>query len=135
MRILLAFFVCSSLALAAEHGALRAGAARVDITPPANPAYPPSGKYAHERLYVRAIVLDNGATRAALIGADQGNLPEEVWRLDHAAGRLEADEYLPHAARSAYPRVRPLAGTFVPAWSPSRSRREFLAECQRCGVK
>jgi hypothetical protein len=55
------------------------GAARVDITPQADPANPPSGKYAHERLYVRAIVLDNGAARAALIGADQAMLPNSVW--------------------------------------------------------
>jgi hypothetical protein len=34
-----------------RHGSLRAGAARVDITPPVNPEYPPSGKYAHEKLY------------------------------------------------------------------------------------
>jgi neutral ceramidase len=66
-------------AAAAQHGSLRAGAARVDITPPVNPEYPPSGKYAHEKLYIRAIVLDNGVTRAALIGADQGGLSEEVW--------------------------------------------------------
>jgi hypothetical protein len=51
----------------------------VDITPPADPANPPSGKYAHERLYARAIVLDNGTTKAALIGADQGGLSEGVW--------------------------------------------------------
>src|SRR5712691_8364877 len=81
MRIFLAFIACFGMAQAAEHGGLRAGAARVDITPPFNPDYPPSGKYAHERLYIRAIVLDNGVTRAALIGADQGNLPEEVWNL------------------------------------------------------
>jgi hypothetical protein len=55
------------------------GAARVDITPPANPEYPPSGKYEHERLYVRAIVLDNGLTRAALLNADLGNMPEDVY--------------------------------------------------------
>lgn len=61
-------------------GTLRVGAARVDITPPADPASPPSGKYAHEKLYVRAIVLDNGSTRAALIGADQGGLSESVWQ-------------------------------------------------------
>ncbi len=66
---------------AADRGALRAGAARVDLTPPANPEYPPSGKYAHERLYMGAIVLDNGLTRAALIGADLGGLGEEVWAL------------------------------------------------------
>jgi len=64
---------------AADRGSLRAGAARVDITPPVNPEYPPSGKYEHERLYVRAIVLDNGLTRAALLNADLGNMPEDVW--------------------------------------------------------
>jgi hypothetical protein len=40
---------------------------------------PPTGKYAHERLYVRAIVLDNGLARAVLSGADQAGLPEIVW--------------------------------------------------------
>jgi hypothetical protein len=63
----------------AAAGNLRVGAARVDITPAADPANPPSGKYAHERLYVRAIVLDNGSVRAALIGADQATLPNSVW--------------------------------------------------------
>ena len=61
-------------------GTLRVGAARVDITPPSDPANPPSGKYAHERLYVRAIVLDDGSARAALIGADQAGTPELVWQ-------------------------------------------------------
>jgi hypothetical protein len=69
----------ASVGSAAERGALRAGAARVDITPPANPAYPPSGKYEHERLYIRAIVLDNGLARAALIGADLSGLTDDVW--------------------------------------------------------
>jgi len=64
---------------APARGEFRVGAARVDITPPADPANPPSGKYAHERLYVRAIVLDNGTARAALIGADQGMLFEDLW--------------------------------------------------------
>jgi len=59
--------------------ALRAGAARVDITPRANPSNPPNGRYEHERLYLRAIVLENGSARAALIGADQSGLSEEVW--------------------------------------------------------
>lgn len=86
VRILtLAFAAFSSFipsaAVAEDHGLLRAGAARVDITPPVNPQYPPSGKYAHERLYIRAIVLDNGVTRAALIGADQSGLSEEVWQI------------------------------------------------------
>jgi neutral ceramidase len=81
--LLLCMLVCLSLlyaTTATAQGSLRAGAARVDITPPADPKNPPSGKYAHERLYVRAIVLDNGSTRAALIAADQGGLPDAVWQ-------------------------------------------------------
>src|SRR5882672_8406775 len=65
---------------ALAQGNLRVGAARVDITPPSEPGNPPSGKYAHEKLYVRAIVLDNGSTRAALIAADQGGLSEVIWQ-------------------------------------------------------
>jgi neutral ceramidase len=61
-------------------GNLRVGAARVDITPASDPTNPPSGKYAHEGLYVRAIVLENGSARAALIGADQAGIPEAVWQ-------------------------------------------------------
>jgi neutral ceramidase len=68
-----------SRGIAAERGPLRVGAARVDITPPVNPEYPPSGKYAHEKLYLRAIVLDNNVTRAALIGADLSGIGEEAW--------------------------------------------------------
>jgi neutral ceramidase len=47
---------------------LRVGAAKVDFTPPTGPSQ--LGKYDHERLYVRAIVLDNGAARAALISLE-----------------------------------------------------------------
>ena len=82
---ILPFIICVILTLFEGHEAfaqanLRVGAARVDITPPSDPANPPSGKYAHEKLYVRAIVLDNGSARAALIGADQGGLSEGIWQ-------------------------------------------------------
>jgi len=88
--LLAAFLMCSSgFGAVTERGHLRAGAARVDITPPVNPAYPPSGKYEHEHLYVRAIVLDNGLNRAALLNADFGNMPEDVWT---SASKQIADE-------------------------------------------
>src|SRR5215467_11391148 len=80
----LTLLVVSPLFVAPQAGAqatLRVGAARLDITPPSDPSNPPSGKYEHEKLYVRAIVLDNGAARAALIGADQGGLSEQIWEL------------------------------------------------------
>ena len=60
-------------------GQLRAGAARVDVTPPANPKYPPLNEYEHEKLYVRAIVFENKGVRGALIGADLGGIDEPVW--------------------------------------------------------
>jgi len=69
--------LCWGLAVHAQ-GTLRVGAARVDITP-TDPAHTPSGKYAHEKLYVRAIVLENGSSRAALIAADQADLYDAVW--------------------------------------------------------
>jgi hypothetical protein len=65
---------------AAQNKGLRVGAARVDITPPLEPGdSAPTGKYEHEHLYVRAIVIDNGTARAALLGADQSNLSDAVW--------------------------------------------------------
>lgn len=76
---MIAVLLCCCAANAATPDTLRVGTARVDITPPADPANPPTGKYAHEKLYVRAIVLENGSTRAALIGADQGMLPDAIW--------------------------------------------------------
>ena len=75
---LLAISLCVSTVATAQ-GTLKVGAARLDITPASDPANPPSGKYEHEKLYLRAIVLDNGSTRAVLIGADQAGLPEAVW--------------------------------------------------------
>src|SRR5579871_1052989 len=78
----LLLLACSLVAAhpAAAEDTLRVGASRVDITVPSDPANPPSGKYEHEKLYVRAIVIDTGAARAALIGADQGGLSEKVWQ-------------------------------------------------------
>jgi neutral ceramidase len=86
---ILVLFSLFATNLSIAPGALRVGAARVDITPASNAPSLPSGKYAHERLYVRAIVLDNGASRAALIGADQGGLSEEIWE---AASKKIAEE-------------------------------------------
>lgn len=52
----------------AAESSLRVGAARVDETGPFGPSQ--SGKYDHEHVYARAIVLDNGKTRAVLVSYD-----------------------------------------------------------------
>src|SRR5260370_24824799 len=88
LLVVVVCWLCWGAAISAQ-GTLRAGAARVDITPLADTAHRPSGKYANEKLYVRAIVLDNGTARAALVGADQGGLSEGIWQ---AASKQIASE-------------------------------------------
>ena len=64
----LAVFSCAlggAVAVQAADGALRVGAARVEQTGKWGPSQ--TGKYAHEHVYARAIVLDNGTARAAII--------------------------------------------------------------------
>ncbi len=66
--------LCMSGVVSAQSGGLRVGAARVDVTPSDAPA-----AAVRDRLYVRAIVIDNGATRSVLISADQGGVNEATW--------------------------------------------------------
>jgi hypothetical protein len=60
-------------------GALRAGAAKVDVTP-AESELPRNYEGIYDRLYSRAIVVDNGAASAALITVDAGSIPEQIWQ-------------------------------------------------------
>ena len=78
--------VCLALALAkgaaaapAGSGNLKAGAAQVDFTSIVKADLPATGKFEHEHVFVRAIVLDNGGTRAAIIGSDMAHLLEGIW--------------------------------------------------------
>ena len=59
--------------------ALRAGAAKVDVTPTES-ELPKDYEGIHDRLYSRAIVVDNGSTIAALITLDAGGMPDQIWR-------------------------------------------------------
>lgn len=63
----------------AEIGSLRAGAARVDVTPAAN-VLPVPYTSIRDHLFVRAIVLDNRTTRAVLIGVDLIVIDEALWQ-------------------------------------------------------
>lgn len=74
-------------------GALRAGAAKVDITPPLQPMSNGWPETLRDHLYVRAIVLDNGSTRAALVNADQGGLSTAIW--EEASKRIAAELQCP----------------------------------------
>jgi hypothetical protein len=73
--------------LPAAGGPLRAGAARVDITPAPDAALPMAGyasrtqgfKAIHDHVYVRAIVLDDGTTQVAIAAWESLFVPDQVW--------------------------------------------------------
>lgn len=69
---------------------VRVGAAKVDITPV---QLPKSSEGILDHIYARAIVIDNGATRAALVAADTGMLGEQVWRT--VSQRIEKELGIP----------------------------------------
>jgi hypothetical protein len=83
-RALLLWMVSAATMIApaiSQAGQLRAGAARLDITAFAYPdGKVPAAKYDNDHLNLRAIVLDNGDTRAVLIGADLSFIrPDEAY--------------------------------------------------------
>ena len=66
-------------------GSLRVGAAKVDITPA---KLPPRSQGILDPLNARAIVLDNGMAKAALVSVDAGALSTQTWeRLSARAER------------------------------------------------
>jgi len=68
----------------------KAGAAKVDITPT---QLPKNSEGILDHIYARAIVIDNGATSAALVSADIGMLGEQVWKT--VSQRIEKELGIP----------------------------------------
>jgi neutral ceramidase len=103
-RLLRLFVLCglSSIGVGiAEGGTLRVGAARVDITPAADAALPMAG-YAsrtdgfrgiHDHVFVRAIVVDDGTSQAALVAWESLFVPEAIWA--ETSRRIAADTGIP----------------------------------------
>ena len=71
---------------------LRAGAAKVDVTPAEN-ELPQSFEGILDRIYSRAIVIDDGTSTAALISVDAGAVPDAIWQ--EVTGRLERELGIP----------------------------------------
>lgn len=87
--------------VAVDKAPLRAGAARVDITPEANAALPMSGyggrtqgfQKVHDNIYARALVLDNGTTQAAIVTWDLIGVPDVLWT--EVSQRVAAETGIP----------------------------------------
>jgi hypothetical protein len=85
-KVLLLIGASTLAAAGTERGTLRVGAARIDITPPSGAALPMSGhggrkegfKAIHDPIFVRAIVLDDGATQAALVAWELVAVPNSA---------------------------------------------------------
>jgi neutral/alkaline ceramidase-like enzyme len=71
---------------------LRVGAAKVDVTP-TDSELPKNYLGVLDRLYARAIVLDNGTTRAALITVDAGMISDATWQA--VTRQVETDFRIP----------------------------------------
>jgi hypothetical protein len=78
-----AAFVLAALNAPAPAGELRAGASRVPITPTAD-QFPYAVERerpfvgVHDELYARALVLDDGVTRAVIVSVDAESIPDPV---------------------------------------------------------
>lgn len=92
MRRLLPLLFCCIASTVVTAADLQVGAARVDLTPAAD-ALPPSYLGINDPIHARAIVLDNGTTRAALVTLDAGAIPNELWR--EVATRVEQELAIP----------------------------------------
>lgn len=76
--VLLAALIAGGLPAQSVTAALRVGAARVDITPNEK-ALPRGFEGINDRIFARAIVVDDGVTRAGLVTVDVGAISTDTW--------------------------------------------------------
>jgi hypothetical protein len=120
--------------LPATAGALRAGAARVSITPAPDAALPMSGyagrtegfKGIHDDLNVRAIVVDDGATQAAIVACEVIGIAHAL--ADRIIDRVSRDAAIPREhvlLAGVHTHAAPAIGTYnEPATGDTARRRD-----------
>jgi neutral ceramidase len=89
LTILIVMLPCGAFAQTPA-SSFRVGAAKIDITPA---PLPKNSEGILDRIYARAIVIDNGVTSAVLVSADSGMLGEQVWRT--VSQRIEKELGIP----------------------------------------
>jgi hypothetical protein len=121
-----------------QKGALRAGAARVEITPAEDAALPMSGysgrqeghQGVHDPLHVRVIVVDDGQSRAAVVGLDLSSIGHAFW--EEMAPRIARETGIP-ARNILLTATHTHAGPSLGALSdddPTTRGGRYLAEVQ-----
>lgn len=129
--------VSGSATVPQEPGSLRAGAAKVDITPAPDAALPMSGyagrtdgfKGVHDDLNVRAIVVDDGASQAVVIGCEVIGVSSALW--EKIAERLTRETAIPRERiilAAVHTHAAPTIGTYSePAEGDvARKRAEYV---------
>jgi neutral ceramidase len=71
---------------------IKVGAAKVDVTPSAD-KLPVNYEGIYDRIYSRAIVIDNGISSAALVTVDIGMMSDQIWT--NLTSRLEKELGIP----------------------------------------
>jgi hypothetical protein len=122
-----AILLALAMGVTSAHAELRAGAAKVDITGKLGSSQ--SGKYEHEHVYVRAIVLDNGASRAALISSEadtggQATVDAVAKELDCSVNNVIISSTHTHSPKLTPP-AEPIAGGARSA-APGRERDQSV---------
>ncbi|MGH8639548.1 MAG: neutral/alkaline non-lysosomal ceramidase N-terminal domain-containing protein, partial [Burkholderiales bacterium] len=125
----------------AQTGTLRAGAARVDITPAPEAALPMSGyggrkegfKAIHDDLNVRAVVVDDGTSQAALIACEVIGISSDLWA--KITGRLTREAMIPIEniiLASVHTHAAPAIGTYSESvdGDVARRRAEYVQKLE-----
>ncbi|PYR73337.1 MAG: hypothetical protein DMF86_20760 [Acidobacteria bacterium] len=139
-----AFVLLCSLAPARApdaRGSLRAGASTVTITPAADAPLPMSGyagrtepfKAIHDDLHVRAIVVDDGVSQAALIACEVIGISGALW--DKIAARVTQETAIPRESimlAAVHTHAAPAIGTYdEPAeGETARRRAEYVQKLE-----
>ena len=133
--------LCASVPAGAQTGRLRAGASRVDITPAPDAALPMSGyagrtegfKGIHDNLHVRAVVVDDGTSQAALVACEVIGIPAALW--EKITERLTRETAIPRDSillASVHTHAAPALGTYgEPAeGAAARTRAAYVTKVE-----
>jgi len=120
---LVALTVLAPSPLLAQSAPLMAGAAKVDVTP-APKELPKSYRGILDHLFARAIVVENGSSRAAMVTVDAGAIPHDLWQHLSARAARELDIPANHFLLTA-------THTHSVPWTPAAGYEDKIFEALR----